>query len=178
MKSNNHDIILASITTSLIQVQKNIDIQIDLFRINNKKYTGIRKDKGYKKWKVDVFNRFNNVCCVCLSDKKIVCHHLYSYKYYPELRTELNNGVCICNKCHELFNRHYSNVNTLDQFLEFRKLMKDEVAKKYLKRSLRILNGSQFISQLKKDDRVFKVLSYTFLKIIIVDNRTVYCSIG
>jgi hypothetical protein len=83
-------------------------------------YSGARKDKGYTKWKIEVINRFKNQCCVCYSTKSLVAHHLYSYKYYPELRTELNNGVCICTPCHELFNEENSNINTLDQFVQYR----------------------------------------------------------
>ena len=117
-----HDNILDDIEIALLNVEIHIDNQVDKFYSdpNYKSYTAARNDKGYQKWKEEVIKRFQNQCCVCYSTESLVAHHLYSYKYYQELRTELNNGVCICIACHELFNEENSNVNTLKQFIEFR----------------------------------------------------------
>jgi hypothetical protein len=104
-------------------INKDINKQVDIFYKDPtyKNYKGVRTDKGYKKWKEEVIKRFESQCCICYSKDKLVSHHLFSYKYYDTLRTELNNGVCLCNTCHELFNFAYSNINTLEQFLSFRK---------------------------------------------------------
>lgn len=117
-----HDNILDEIEIALRNVEKDIDKQQDNFYTdpNYKLYSGVRNDKGYTKWKYEVIDRFKNQCCVCYSTENLVAHHLFSYKYYPELRTEINNGVCICNPCHEIFNKENSNVNTLEQFIQYR----------------------------------------------------------
>lgn len=180
MKSNNHNNTLNSIKNALKNVEKDIGIQIALFheKRSSKKYTGIRRDKGYNKWKQEVFDRFNNTCCVCLSDKKIICHHLYSYKYYPDLRTDPNNGVCICNSCHQLFNTYYSNINTLEQFLEFNRIMKNTKIRNYVKKALKCLATEGFIADLKNCGEKFKLIEFDFLKIIIISDDEIYCGIN
>jgi hypothetical protein len=127
-----HDIIISAIQKALKHVPKDIELQKEKFYKDPeyKKYKGVRYDKGYTKCKNDVLNRFNNTCCVCLSDEKVVWHHLYSYKYYPDLRTDLNNGVCVCEVCHSNFNALYGNINTLEQFIEFRNTDKNKDGKK------------------------------------------------
>jgi hypothetical protein len=127
-----HDLIIGAIQKALKHVQKDISLQRDNFYKDPeyKKYKGVRYDKGYTKCKNDVLKRFSNACCVCLSTEKVVWHHLYSYKYYPDLRTDLNNGVCVCEVCHSNFNALYGNVNTLEQFIEFRNTDKNKDGKR------------------------------------------------
>lgn len=75
-----------------------------------------------KIWKFEVKNRDNFVCRVCFdkSSGKLVSHHLMGYSYYPELRYDISNGVCLCRKCHNQFHKLYGrkNNNTI-QFVEF-----------------------------------------------------------
>lgn len=134
MKKTIHifDPLLSEIESELKHLQMDISIQQDKFYENPeyKEYSGNRNDKGYDKWKKSVFDKFLNTCCVCLSKEKVVAHHLYSYKYYPELRTDENNGVCLCEICHTNFNDIYSNVNTLAQFIEFREKYKGKPSKR------------------------------------------------
>src|ERR1700741_4811876 len=113
-----HDAIMLLIQHALKKTEKDIKKQIDVFHKDPqyKTYNGIRNDARYKKWKNDVALRFNNTCCICLSNEKIIFHHLFSYKYYTNLRTDVNNGVCLCEVCHHNFNDLYSNRNTLQQF--------------------------------------------------------------
>ncbi|HET6243699.1 MAG TPA: HNH endonuclease [Bacteroidia bacterium] len=144
-----HDNIIDDIEIALQNVETDIEKQQFNFYAdpNYKLYLGVRNDKGYAKWKEEVIKRFKNQCCVCYSKERLVAHHLYSYKYYQELRTDLNNGVCICSTCHELFNKENSNVNTLEQFIEYRRRFKGEshdevresfIAKRQLMRELGI----------------------------------------
>jgi hypothetical protein len=127
-----HDIVINAIQKALKNVPKDIELQKEIFYKDPeyKKYKGVRYDKRYTKCKNHVLKRFNNACCVCLSTEKVVWHHLYSYKYYPDLRTDLNNGVCVCEICHSNFNALYGNVNTLEQFIEFRNTDKNKDGKK------------------------------------------------
>jgi hypothetical protein len=71
---NQQDIILKSIKNSLKNIQKDIKIQIEQFykSPDYKSYSGVRNDKGYKKWKDEVLKRFNNTCSVCLSNDNLI----------------------------------------------------------------------------------------------------------
>lgn len=113
-------------------VEMDINKQRDNFHADPqyKNYTGIRNDTGYDKWKKEVSLKFDNTCCVCLSKEKIIFHHLFSYKYYPDLRTDKDNGVCLCEICHNNFNDLYSNANTLKQFISFRDEYKGKPTKR------------------------------------------------
>lgn len=54
----------------------------------------------YKHWRLSVFERDNNQCCLCGSTIKLNAHHLKSWKNYPELRYDINNGITLCEQCH------------------------------------------------------------------------------
>lgn len=49
-------------------------------------------------------------------------HHLYSWKSYPLLRFDIDNGITLCKKCHINFHKKfgYGN-NTKEQFIEYKK---------------------------------------------------------
>lgn len=59
-----------------------------------------RDSPDYKKWRNEVYKRDNYCCVKCKSKIKINAHHIKSWKYYPELRYEISNGVTLCEKCH------------------------------------------------------------------------------
>ena len=59
-----------------------------------------RSDYEYQQWKKKVKER-DKCCQKCGSTKNLVAHHIKSYKYYPELRTNLSNGITLCDKCHK-----------------------------------------------------------------------------
>lgn len=69
-----------------------------------------------------VLNRDKCICYKCGKTKNghMVVHHLYNYADYPELRTDINNGVCLCEDCHNIFHRIYGkSKNTKEQFEEW-----------------------------------------------------------
>lgn len=159
----NHDIILTEIQAFLLleNIEKDVQKQIDNFYNDPtyKLYKGVRNDKGYNKWKAEVIKRFGNQCCICYSGDKLVSHHLYSYKYYPELRTQVNNGVCICNTCHELFNDLHSNVNTLEQFVQYRKKFigkSHTIVKKQIQESKSAFISTAINKSIKKEPKISK----------------------
>lgn len=61
---------------------------------------------GYEDWRKEVLQR-DQKCIVCDGDKHLEAHHMYGYKQYPELRTDLNNGVTVCKFCHDKYHSYY-----------------------------------------------------------------------
>ena len=69
--------------------------------------------KDLNDWKEQVKDR-DNVCIVCGSEKHLVCHHVYPFKLYPDLRDDVGNGVVLCKWCHNKYHSYYGkgeNVN-------------------------------------------------------------------
>lgn len=75
------------------------------------------------KWSKQIKYRDKFICQVCLSYKKneMVAHHIESYHCNPDLRLNLNNGICLCSECHILFHKKYGlKYNTRKQLEEFK----------------------------------------------------------
>lgn len=51
----------------------------------------------------------------------IECHHIYNFRDNENLRSDIENGVCLCKKCHKKFHKIYgkrqTNQNQLKEFL-------------------------------------------------------------
>lgn len=89
---------------------------------------------GYGNWVKSVKERDNYKCTVCGSNEEIVAHHLNSYDMFEEERTDLENGLTLCSKCHLNFHSEYGfGSNTKQQFDEWRKRVE--------------VRGSRFTSQ-------------------------------
>lgn len=61
-------------------------------------------DRGYAdyiKWRKDVIKRDNNTCQECGDKENLHAHHIKSFCEYPDLRTELDNGITLCKDCHK-----------------------------------------------------------------------------
>jgi len=61
-----------------------------------------RNDSAYKVWRMNVWARDNFKCKIVDSNcnGKIEAHHILSWKLYPELRYEINNGITLCHAHH------------------------------------------------------------------------------
>lgn len=69
----------------------------DLFRFK----TGGRREEGYSKWRNQCLKRDNFTCQRCGSTEDLHVHHIKPYKSFPELRTEISNGITLCQSCHK-----------------------------------------------------------------------------
>lgn len=57
----------------------------------------------YKKWRMDVFQRDNFECKGCNKvGGYLTAHHIKSFRFYPELRFDISNGITLCEECHKL----------------------------------------------------------------------------
>ncbi len=58
----------------------------------------------YSNWRKEVFTRDNFTCKMSKGEcsKRIEAHHILSWKQYPELRYDINNGITLCRAHHPL----------------------------------------------------------------------------
>lgn len=84
-----------------------------------------RKIRGYQKWRDGVIKRDNNTCQSCnKTNCELNAHHLNSYDWCSEQRTDINNGITLCKTCHINFHNQYGyGGNTKEQFEEWIKLV-------------------------------------------------------
>lgn len=67
-----------------------------------------RKYSEYSEWRKRIYKRDYYTCQRCSkTGGRVVAHHLYSYKHFPTMRLDLNNGVTLCKECHYDFHINY-----------------------------------------------------------------------
>lgn len=56
----------------------------------------------YKQWRYQIFKRDRHICKINNEDCSgaLEAHHILSWKDYPELRYEINNGITLCHYHH------------------------------------------------------------------------------
>lgn len=80
-----------------------------------------RKYIEYYKWKDDCNNRDSKTCQICKCKNNIRVHHKFNYADFPDQRTNIDNGVCLCKNCHVSFHKRYGErYNTPEQYEEFK----------------------------------------------------------
>ena len=75
----------------------------------------VRLDRGwaFARWRKEVYKRDGYVCQVCGAKGEIKAHHILSWKDYPELRFELENGITLCYDCHKKLHKGKTRNNPL-----------------------------------------------------------------
>lgn len=87
-----------------------------------------RKTPESKKWTKEVFEKDDYTCVICgYKGKGLIAHHLDGYNWCKDKRTDVNNGVTLCNSDHMEFHKMfgYGN-NTKSQFESFFKYKRKE----------------------------------------------------
>lgn len=88
---------------------------------------------GYKDFIKKVMYIYNYKCVLCKDDKNIVVHHLDGYEWCNEKRTDINNGICLCEKCHKNFHSKYGyKGNTKEQFEEWTGMKIEKIPKNFI----------------------------------------------
>ena len=60
-----------------------------------------RKTPDYKQWRLSVFHRDGFACQACRRiGGKLNAHHIKRYAKEPSLRTVIENGITLCDRCH------------------------------------------------------------------------------
>lgn len=80
----------------------------------------------YKNWRLDVYERDRYICqcCGCVGGR-LNAHHIYQFSSYENLRYEKDNGITLCEQCHDStkdgsFHNIYGTHNTTpDQLREY-----------------------------------------------------------
>lgn len=66
-----------------------------------------RETKEYRQWRVAVIRKDKH-CQICKSITKRHAHHIKHAKYYPKLRFDVSNGICLCSDCHMVLHNKFA----------------------------------------------------------------------
>lgn len=61
-----------------------------------------RLSKRACNWRDQIYQKGNYKCQECGAYGILNAHHIKPAKDYPEFRYDINNGVCLCVKCHKM----------------------------------------------------------------------------
>lgn len=62
----------------------------------------VRRSTEYKNWRAAVFSRDNYTCQLCgARGVKINAHHIKPFATFPDMRTDIDNGITLCVPCHK-----------------------------------------------------------------------------
>jgi hypothetical protein len=74
----------------------------------------------YRQWRDSIYKRDNYTCQCCGLGNKVNAHHLNGYHWAIDERTTVENGITLCESCHDDFHNAYGHSNnTKEQFEEY-----------------------------------------------------------
>lgn len=77
-----------------------------------------RDTSGYRQWQRKIYKKFNYKCQKCGGTKYLNAHHLYNFASHIELRIDENNGICLCEKCHQKFHKQFGLYNNTPEQIQ------------------------------------------------------------
>lgn len=91
-----------------------------------------RKEPEYRDWRKAVFIRDHFTCQICGAHNykgrnktvRLISHHLNCFKDFPEERMDIDNGITLCEPCHNHFHSLYGKRSTKEQFEDFLRQIK------------------------------------------------------
>jgi hypothetical protein len=83
--------------------------------------TRIRQSAEGKAWTYDVLAKSNFTCVKCdVRGGSLHAHHKNAFNSFPDQRFDVDNGVCLCQECHDDFHTNYGKGdNTKEQYEEW-----------------------------------------------------------
>lgn len=89
--------------------------------IANRKYNqNSRNNAAYKAWQKAVYKKDNYYCQICGARTRLRAHHLEGFAHAPSLRYNTDNGITLCESCHDNFHSKYGyGDNVLPQFISW-----------------------------------------------------------
>lgn len=92
-----------------------------------------RKYPEYSEWRLKVFERDSYTCKACSDDTggNLVAHHVLNYSEHRELRTEISNGLTLCECCHRDFHGIYGYRNNTENQMNEYLLNKTDKRRRY-----------------------------------------------
>lgn len=62
--------------------------------------------QDYRDWRKSIFDRDDYTCVMCKRTKVYLnAHHKKSWRDFPDLRYDINNGMTVCEPCHKILHR-------------------------------------------------------------------------
>lgn len=117
-----------------------------------------RNIQGYNIWRKEVYERDEYTCQCCKKQKSgfLIAHHLDGFKENIELRTDINNGITLCDECHNDFHKVYGRGgNTRAQYIEYSKCKGNiEEQDIFKKDNIKIFNSICVICGMKFENTV------------------------
>lgn len=118
-----------------------------------------KDDYGYIRWADHVRRRDHFTCVICgRKGVAVNSHHLNAWASFPDERYDVDNGVCLCQDCHNEFHEIYGKgKNTKNQFEEF-KSIKETLISIAKKEALVAYATRAMLQSAEKDYVVQKIL--------------------
>lgn len=70
-----------------------------------RKYMRDHPEYWYKHWWSCKIKSRDKKCVYCNSTNNLNAHHILYRRFYPEMKTILNNGITLCIDCHKILHK-------------------------------------------------------------------------